>query len=58
MIKKRWDDVHPYTRGYTFWSKNPFWRDPTRKFSAKSIAYYERWLDDLRTGEKQLTRLQ
>lgn len=53
----RSDEKHPYTRGYTWWSNNAFWRDPKSKLSAKAKAYYEKWLDDMRASEKALTRL-
>lgn len=54
----RSDEKHNYQKGYTWWSKNAFWRDPSRKFSDRAKKMYEKWLDEMRASEKALTRLQ
>lgn len=54
----RFPITHPYTRGYSFWSTTgAFWRDPKRKFSKRTVEYYEKWLADMRSSETQLKRL-
>lgn len=45
-------DTHPYLKGYRFWSVNQFWRDPSRIFSDKAIAYYDKWLSDMFERER------
>lgn len=50
-------ELHPYLRGHTFWSKNTFWRDPSRMFSEESKRYFEKWLEDLKVKERSLIRL-
>ena len=48
-------EKHFYMRGYSWWSKNAFWRSPL--YSAKVQKQYEKSLEEMRQKESRLIRL-
>jgi hypothetical protein len=47
--------THPYMRGYRFWKDNQFWNDGS--VTKKGVEYFNQSLEEMRMGERQLTRL-
>ena len=45
-----------YLNGHNFWKERKFWDN--EGYTPKARKYFNDWLNGLRTGEKQLTRLQ
>lgn len=46
---------HPYMRGYIFWNKNRFWNNGS--VTKKGVKYFNKSLEQMQQGERQLTRL-